>query len=206
MALTQTQSRGTARSDLGYAYLMTAIALGCIVVSGILGSIFTPDMVTGTQHQHLPIAAFVGWIFDLVAIGMVVPVAIQGIRAEVTDQAPWTMLGFGVGAIWLAVMVVSIFTPVWVTGTDPTEMPIWGLFSAIAGVVLTGIVCNFVKTTSFQPVESKAGSATTTPMVGPESAADDPTVKLRRLAQLRESGAITDAEFQAKKNELLSRI
>jgi putative oligomerization/nucleic acid binding protein len=29
---------------------------------------------------------------------------------------------------------------------------------------------------------------------------------LRRLAELRESGVITEAEFQAKKNDLLNRI
>ena len=206
MALTETRPRGIARPGPGYAYLMTGIALGCIVVSGILGSIFTPDMVTGTQHQHLAIAAFIGWIFDLIAISMVVRVAMQGIRAEVTDQAPWTALGLGVGAIWLAVMVVSIFTPVWVTGTDPTEIPIWGFFAAIAGTVLTGILCNFVNTTSFQLVESKAAAATITPTLGAEAATEDATVKLRRLAQLRESGAITEPEFQAKKTELLSRI
>ncbi len=206
MALTEIRSRGMARSGPGYAYLMTGIALGCIVVSGILGSIFSPNLVTGSQHEQIPIAAFVGWIFDLIAIGMVVTVAIEGIRAEVIDRAPWTLLGLGVGAIWLAVMFVAIFAPVWVTGTDPTELPIWGGLSAIAGVVLTGILCNFVKTTSFQPAESKAWPATTTLPAGPEPAADDATAKLRKLAQLRESGAITDREFEAKKAELLSRI
>jgi len=206
MALTEIRPRGMARSGPGYSYLMTGIALACIVVSGILGSIFSPNLVTGSQHEQIPIAAFVGWIFDLIAIGMVVTVAMQGIRAEVIDRAPWTLLGLGVGAIWLAVMVVAIFAPVWVTGTDSTELPIWGGLSAIAGIVLTGILCNFVKTTSFQPADSKTGGTTTTPTTGPEPAADDATLKLRKLAQLRDSGAITEPEFQAKKAELLSRI
>jgi len=35
---------------------------------------------------------------------------------------------------------------------------------------------------------------------------EDVTVKLRRLAQLRDSGVISEADFQAKKNELLGRI
>jgi hypothetical protein len=61
-----------------------------------------------------------------------------------------------------------------------------------------------VKTASFQSAEWKAGSATATP-TGPEPAADDATDKLRRLAQLRDSGAISEAEFQVKKNDLLSR-
>src|SRR5215471_12785858 len=93
MALIETQPKQLARSGPGYAYPMTGIALGSIFVSGILGGIFTPDMVTGTQHQHFP-GAFVGWIFDLIAIGFVVPAAMRGMRAKVTDPAPWTMLGW----------------------------------------------------------------------------------------------------------------
>jgi hypothetical protein len=205
MALMGTQPRRIARSGPGFAYLMTGIALACICVSGVLGSIFTPALVTGAQHQHIPIAAFTGWIWNVIAIGMVVTVAMRGIRAEATDKAPWTMLGLGVGAIWLGVMFVAIFAPVWVTGTDPDKLPVWAGLSAIAGVILTGILCNFVKTASFRPAESKAASATTS-AEGLDSAAEDATVKLRRLAQLRDSGAITEAEFQAKKNDLLSRI
>lgn len=206
MASTETFPRRIARSGLGYAYLMTGVAVGSIVLGSILGSIFVPDLVTGSQQQHTHIAAFTAWIWALIGIGMVVPVAIQGIRAEVTDRAPWTMLGLGVGAIWLAGTAVAVFAPVWVTGTDPEQLPLWALLTAIAEVILTGMLCNFVKTTAFQTDEAKTGSATTTPMVGAEPGPDDATVKLRRLAQLRGTGAISDAEFEAKKKELLSRI
>jgi hypothetical protein len=52
-----------------------------------------------------------------------------------------------------------------------------------------------------------AGSTTTTPTVELEPFGDDATVRLRsRLAQLRDSGVITEADLQAKKNELLSRL
>ena len=98
--------------------------------------------------------------------------ALQGIRAKVTDKAPWTMLGLGVGAIWLAVMFVSIFAPVWVTGTDPDRIPFWAGFSAIAGIILTWILCRFVKTASFESAESMVGSTTTTPTVDLEPAAE----------------------------------
>ena len=50
------------------------------------------------------------------------------------------------------------------------------------------------------------GPTTATPTVDLDSANGDATVKTRQLAQLRDSGVITEAEFQAKKNELLSRI
>lgn len=206
MALTEARPRLTTRSGPGFAYMMTGIAVGCICVSGVLASIFTPDLVTGVQHQHTPIAAWIGWIFDMAAIAMVAPTAIKGIRGKVTDRAPWILLGLGVGAIWLAVMFISIFTPVSVTGTDPTKVPIGGFISAVAGIVLTGLLCKMVKTTAFEPVEAQPGPETAVPMVGPEPAANDAATKLRRLAQLRDSGVITEADFEAKKDDLLSRI
>ncbi len=206
MASTEATPRRVAWSGSGYAYLMTGVAIACIVVSGVLGSIFSPDLVTGTQHEHLHIGAMVGWVFDALAIGMVAMAAQKGIRAKVSDRAPWTVLGFGVGAIWLAVMFVAIFAPVWVTGTDPTKIPVWAGLSVILGVLLTGILCSFVKTASFEPAQPEPGPVTTTPTMGPEPAAEDATTTLQRLAQLRESGVITEDEFQAKKKDLLSRI
>lgn len=208
---------GPARSTLGYAYLMTAVAFVSIAISGIFGSIFSPDFVstsgtaTGYTYQHAPVAAYSGWIWNLIALVMVLSAAMQGIRAKVTDRVAWTTLGLGTGGIWLAVMFVSIFAPVMVSGTAPwlTWTPLGEIFAVIAGIVLTWILCRFVKTTFFQPAEDhpRAAAADTTALVGgPGSAADDVAVKLRQLARLRDSGVITDAEFQAKKDDLLSRI
>jgi MFS family permease len=198
MTVMETQPRRVARSNPSFAYLMTGIALGCIWLSYLLGAVFGPDMVTGAQHQHFNSAAAIGWIFNAIATGMVVTAALQGIRAVVTDRAPWTMLGLGTGAIWLAVMFVAIFAPVWVTGTDPDRIPFWAGFSAIVGVILTWILCKFVRAASFE--------STMTPTAGLEPDAEDATVKLRRLAQLRDAGVITESEFQAKKEDLLAGI
>jgi len=215
MALTNAPPRRIAGTGFGYAYLMTGIAVGSICVSGVLGSIFAPDLVStggsfdsGFTHQHVPLAAFMGWVFAVIAIAIVLPTAMQGIRAKVTDRVPWTMLGLGVGGIWLAVMFISIFTPAMVTGTAPwlTWVPLASILSVIAGLILTGLLCKMVKTASFQPAESQPGPARTTPTVGPEPAADDAATKLRQLAQLRDSGVITEADFQAKKDDLLSQI
>jgi hypothetical protein len=41
---------------------------------------------------------------------------------------------------------------------------------------------------------------------GPEPAHDDAVAKLRQLAQLRDSGVISDSELDEKKQELLDRI
>lgn len=60
-----------------------------------------------------------------------------------------------------------------------------------------------VKTAFFQPAEPQPGPATA-PMADLEPAFEDATVNLRRLAQLRDAGVITEAEFQAKKEDLLA--
>ncbi len=214
MTVTETRPRQIARPDLSFAYLMTGIGIGCIVAGGVLGSIFTPDFVstsgtaTGYIHQHSPVAAYTGWIWALIAIALLLAAAVQGIRAKVTDRVPWTILGLGVGGIWLAVMFISIFTPVMVTGTAPwiTEVPLASILSVIAGLILTWLLCRTVKTGYFESAEPQPGSATATPTAGHEPAAEDATVKLRRLAQLRDAGVITEAEFQAKKDDLLTQI
>ena len=214
MTVMETQPRQITRPDLSFAYVMTGIAIGCIVISGVLGSIFSPDFVStsgaavGYVHQHTPVAAYTGWIWDVIAIAMVLPTAMQGIRAKVTDRVSWSMLGLGVGGIWLAVMFISIFTPVMVIGTAPwiTEVPLASILSVIAGLILTWLLCRAIKTGFFQSVDSQPGSAPTTPTVDVEPAVEDAVVKLRRLAQLRDSGVITEAEFQAKKDDLLTQI
>ena len=105
-------------------------------------------------------------------------------------------------------MFISIFTPAMVTGTDPwlTWVPLASILSVIAGLALTWLLCKMVKTAFFQPAESQPGPATTTSAVGSEPAADGAAARLRQLAQLRDSGVITEADFQAKKDDLLSQI
>jgi hypothetical protein len=215
MTVTETKPRQITRPDLSFAYLMTGVAVACIGISGVLGSIFTPDLVStggsadiGYTHQHVPVAAYSGWIWAAIALAMVLPTAMQGIRAKVTDRVPWTMLGLGAGGIWLAVMFISIFTPVMVTGTAPwiTEVPLASFISVVAGVVLTWLLCRTVKAAFFEPAEPQPGPAASTPAADLDPAAEDATVKLRRLAQLRDAGVITEAEFQAKKDDLLAQI
>ncbi len=206
MTKAQTSTDRTEGSGLGVAYAMTGVALGSIFVSGILGALFTPQMVTGYYHERIPISALTGWIFDLIAISMLVSAALAGVRARVSDPAPWAMLGLGVGAIWLAVMAVSIFAPLSVFGTDPDQIPVFSGLSAIAGIVLTGILCGFVKTAAFEVAASGADFSTAASTRHDAWSSGDPTAWLRQLAQLRDADVITDAEYQAKKNELLSRI
>jgi hypothetical protein len=214
MAVIETQPKQVARSDLGFPYLMTGLAVGCIGVSGILGCILSPDLITtsgtsfgGTTQQHIPLAAYSGWIWFVIALAMVLPAATRGIRAKVTDRAPWAVLGFGVGGIWIVQMFISIFTPQVVTGTAPwlTWLPLAGMISVLAAVVLTGLLCKMVKSAAFEPAVPP-GPEPSKPTVVPEPTDEGAVTRLRQLAQLRDSGVISDAEFDEKKHELLSRI
>jgi len=204
-----------ARPDLGFAYLMTGLAVGGICVSGILGCIFSPDLITtsgtsfgGTTQQHIPLAAYSGWIWFVIALAFVLPAATKGIRAKVTDRAPWAVLGFGVAGIWIVQMFISIFTPQVVTGTAPwlTWLPLAGMISVLAAVVLTGLLCKMVKSAAFEPAGLPSEPETSKPTLAREPTDDGTVTKLRQLAQLRDSGVISDAEFDEKKHELLSRI
>ena len=215
MAVIDAQPKQVARSDLGFAYLMTGLAVGSICVSGILGCIFSPDLVTtsgtsygGTTQQHIPLAAYSGWIWFVIALAIVLPAATRGIRAKVTDRAPWAVLGFGVGGIWIAQMFVSIFTPVVVTGTAPwlTWVPLAGMIGVLAAVILTWLLCRMVKSAAFEPAGPPSEPETSKPTVVHEPTDDRAVTTLRQLAQLRDSGVITDAEFAEKKHEILSRI
>jgi hypothetical protein len=121
----------------------------------------------------------------------------QGNRATVTDRVVWTIFGYGIRGIWLAVMFVSIFVPVSVTGTSPwlTWFPYAALFAPMVGVILTGILCKVVKTTFLEPAVSQRHLEWTPPILLSEVEVGDPATKLRQLAQLRDSGVITEADF-----------
>ena len=91
---------GPTRRGLSYAYPMTGVAMASIFISWIFSSIFAPHLVTtggsadiGYTHQHIPLVAFSGWIWYVIAIAMVLPAAIRGIRVKVTDRVAWTVLG-----------------------------------------------------------------------------------------------------------------
>jgi len=54
------------------------------------------------------------------------------------------------------------------------------------------------------PPNVAAGLSTATPL--PEASAPDPMAQLRQLGELRDAGVLTDAEFDAKKADILGRM
>jgi hypothetical protein len=63
------QDRRATTADLSWM-LWTAIGIGGIWVAVLLLSLLAPDLVSGSEQQHLPVAAFTTWFWG--AIGTMV--------------------------------------------------------------------------------------------------------------------------------------
>ena len=129
----------------------TGLALAGVTVLGIwvcvlIASAYSPDLVTGYYHEHHPLAAYMDWIFGLLATTFVVQAALQGVRARAASLVPWIGLSVGVTAVWIVVALASVFSPVSVTGTDPTMLPMSVIGAPIIGVFLSWFVCSVTKT------------------------------------------------------------
>ena len=55
-----------ARSGFDHWWL---VAVGSVMLAVVAASLYTPDMVTGSAHEHIPIAAMIDWFWGALAIG-----------------------------------------------------------------------------------------------------------------------------------------
>jgi hypothetical protein len=122
-------------ADLSWM-LWTAIGIGGIWVAVLLLSLLAPDMVTGSQQDHLPIAAFTAWFWG--AVGTLVLLWAMGrLRGRTSWQPIWIGLSVATLGIWVVATVLAITLPVMVTGTDPTRILFAAMFARIAAARLT---------------------------------------------------------------------
>ncbi len=105
--------------------------VGVVWVACTMVALMSPDLVSGSQHEHIPLATLTVWLWALVATGYV----LMGTRQRVTP-------GFAVGVIlvWAAVAVTAALAPVMVTGTDPTEIPLAAVLAPVFGTLGTGFL------------------------------------------------------------------
>ena len=120
----------------------TTFAPGGGALVGIWGavlaiSLFAPDLVSGSEQQHLPVAAFGTWIWGAVASRSVMTTLLRLDGGTAPVQLPGQLVGF-VAAVWTVAAVLALFGPQMVTGSDPTRLIAALLAPAAAAVLTTG--------------------------------------------------------------------
>ena len=120
------------------ARLAPSIAVAGIWVATLFFALFSPDLVSGSNQEHLPIAGLASWLWAGVATGYVLAATRGSDRTGDPDQ--WLGFVTMVLAIWAVVALAGIFAPELVTGTDPTRIPLAALIAPVAGMVATGFV------------------------------------------------------------------
>ena len=113
-------------------------------LAGLLGiwlaviavSLFAPHMVSGSEQEHLPIAAFTTWLWGV--LGTAIFVWGMGRLRRSTVRETWVALTSATVVIWALGAVVAIAGPEFVTGSDPTRIPLAAFLAPIGAVVLTG--------------------------------------------------------------------
>ena len=116
----------------------TLAGIAAIWVAVALISVFAPDMVTGSEQQHLPVGAFGAWFWGLAATGAFFW-GMGRLRGNTVRQPFWIGLAVATTVIWGVATVLSIALPVYVTGSDPTRLPIGAMVSPVAAALLTAL-------------------------------------------------------------------
>ena len=131
------QDRRDATAD-GSWMLWTAIGIGGIWVAVILISLLSPDMVSGSEQEHMKVAAFTTWFWGGVST-LVFLWAIGRLRGDAMWRSTWIGLSIVTLGVWALATVLAIATPVVETGSDPTQIPLGAVVGPIAAAMLTAI-------------------------------------------------------------------
>ena len=118
--------------------LWTVAGIVGIWVAVALISLLAPDMVTGSEQQHMAVAAFGTWVWGLIATGAFVW-SMGKLRGNATRQPFWIGLTVATLAVRMVAISQSITLPVVETGSDPTRIPIGAMVAPIAATLLTAV-------------------------------------------------------------------
>src|ERR671910_2979659 len=131
------QARRATTTDLSWM-LWTAIGIGGIWVAVLLISVFAPDLVSGSEQDHLPVAAITAWFWGGVGT-LVLLLAMGRLRGRPIWQPIWVGLSVATLLIWAVATILAITLPVIETGTDPTRIPVGAIVAPVAAAMLTAL-------------------------------------------------------------------
>ncbi|MDH4140073.1 MAG: hypothetical protein OEV43_05815 [Coriobacteriia bacterium] len=118
--------------------LWTTVGLVVIWICVLVISVFSPDLVSGSQQEHIPLPAFLTWLWALIgSVGYLW--GMSKLRGTVDRKPIWTGLAIAVALIWVIAAALSLFLPQWETGSDPTQLPIGALMAPIGASALTAL-------------------------------------------------------------------
>jgi hypothetical protein len=117
------------------------LSVAAIWVATLAAALWSPDMITGSMHEHLPMAAMADWFYAAIASGLVLMAF--GRRTRGATRSLWAGFTIAIAAIWATVALASIYAPTFVTGTDPTIVPIAVLVAPVAGMTATAFASVF---------------------------------------------------------------
>src|SRR5262245_1664231 len=85
-------------------FLMIGLAITAVWVAIGAISLYTPDMVAGTEYEHLPLAAMTAWVWGVLATGFV---GMSGAMGRGVTDARWRGLALTITGIWAVVAIAS---------------------------------------------------------------------------------------------------
>lgn len=130
-------------AGIGYRAAATGVALIAIWAAATAAAIYAPDLVIGSQHDHLQLAMFFAWPLAAVATGMVLLAAGVSRRGGET-AGPWIVFALLNGLAWIGAALTSVFAAPMVTGTDPTTIPVAVLVAPLFAVLVTAYASIYV--------------------------------------------------------------
>jgi hypothetical protein len=95
----------------------------------VLISVLSPDLVSGSSHRHLPVAALTAWVWALLATVF--------LRLPRAASLPRQTVGFITG-VWAAATVLAISAPAVMTGQDAAEIPLMACLTPVLAALATG--------------------------------------------------------------------
>lgn len=132
-----------------------------IWIAVLILSMSSADLVTGTEpnRDHIPVAAFINWLWGILASVSVLRATVFRRPTEKGwgQDSAWLWIAVVVGGIWFAATIVALTVPVLETGSDPTEIPYAAIIAPIVAAVLTNYATEFL-------VEGFAARAGQSPM------------------------------------------
>ena len=129
-----------ARSDMADGSWMawTAAGIAGVWVAVVLISIFAPDMVSGSEQEHLPLPAMTTWVWGLITTGAFLW-TMGKLRGNASRRPIWIGLTITTLAVWVVATILSITLPVFETGSDPTQLPVGAMITPMAASMLTAL-------------------------------------------------------------------